>query len=40
MNLGILQVSRDRERLETASVQHFTCVVYCKKGHRFETMIV
>jgi len=35
-----LQVSRDRGRLLTAYVQHFNCVVYCKKGHCFETMRV
>ena len=28
---GILQVSRDRKRLFTASVRHLSRVVYCKK---------
>jgi len=32
MILSILQVSRDRKRLLTASVRHLSSVVYCKKG--------
>jgi len=31
MIFTILQVSRDRERLLTASVRHFTRGVYCEK---------
>jgi len=33
-----LQVSRGRIRL-TASVQHLSSVVYCKKGHCLETVM-
>jgi len=32
MIFSILQVSRDRKRLLTASVRHLSSVVYCKKG--------
>jgi len=32
MIFSILQVCRDRKRLLTASVQHLSSVVYCKKG--------
>jgi len=38
MIFGILQVSRDRKRLLTASFQSFSSVVYCKKGHYLETV--
>jgi len=37
-DFSILQVSRDRKRLLTASVRHLSSVVYCKKGHCLETM--
>jgi len=33
-----LQVSRDRKRFLTASVQHLFSVVYCKKGHCLVTV--
>ena len=38
MIFNILQVSRDRNRLLTASVRHLSSVVYCKKGHCLETV--
>jgi len=38
MILSILQVSRDRKGLLTASVRHLSGVVYCKKGHCLETV--
>jgi len=38
MIFSILQVSRDRKRLLTASVRHLSSVVYCKKGHFPETV--
>jgi len=38
MNFSILQVSRDRKRFLTASVQHLSSVVYRKKGHCLETV--
>jgi len=38
MIFSILQVSRDRKRLLTASVRHLSSVVYCKKGHCLETV--
>jgi len=36
MFFSILQVSRDRKRLLTASVRHLSSVAYCKKGHCLE----
>jgi len=36
MIFSILQVSRDRKRLLTASVQHLSSVVYCEKGRCLE----
>jgi len=36
MIFSILQISRDRKRLLTASVQHLSSVIYCKKGHCLE----
>jgi len=38
MIFSILQVSRDCKRLLTASVQHLSRVVYCKKRHCVETV--
>jgi len=38
MIFSILQISRDRKRLLTASVRHLSGVVYCKKGHCLETV--
>ena len=38
MIFNILQVSRDRKRLLTASVRHLYSVVHCKKGHCLETV--
>jgi len=38
MIFSILQVSRDRKRLLTASVRYLSNVVYCKKGHCLETV--
>jgi len=38
MILSILQVSRHRKGLLTASVRHLSGVVYCKKGHCLETV--
>jgi len=38
MIFSILQVSRDRKRLLTASVRHLSSVVCCKKGHCLETV--
>jgi len=38
MIFSILQVSRDRKRLLTASVRHLSSVVYCKKRHCLETV--
>jgi len=38
MIFSILQVSRDRKRLLTASARHLSSVVYCKKGHCLETV--
>jgi len=38
MMFSILQVSRGRKRLLTASVRHLSSVVYCKKGHCLETV--
>jgi len=37
MTFSILQVSRDRKKVLTASVRHLSNVVYCKKGHCRET---
>jgi len=39
MIFSILQVSRDRKRLLTASVRHLSIVVYCNKGHCLETEV-
>jgi len=38
MIFSILQVSRGRRRLLTASVRHLSSVVYCKKCHCRETV--
>ena len=38
MIFSILQVSRDRKRLLTASVRHLSSVVYGKKCHCLETV--
>jgi len=38
MIFSILQVSRDRERLLTASLRHLSGVVYLMKGHCLETV--
>jgi len=38
MIFSVLQVSRDRKRLSTASVRHLSSVVYCKKCHCLETV--
>jgi len=37
MIFSIVQVSRDRKRLLTASVRHLSSVIYWKKGHCLET---
>jgi len=36
MIFSLLQVSRDRKRLLTASLRRLSSVVYCKKGHCLE----
>ena len=38
MVFSILQVSRDRKRLLSASVRHLSSVVYYKKCHGLETV--
>jgi len=40
MIFSIFQVSRDCKRLLTASVRHLSSVVYCKKGHCLETVVL
>ena len=38
MIFSILQVSRGRKRLLTASFRHLSNVVYCEQGHCLETV--
>jgi len=38
MIFSILQVSRDRKRLLTASVRYLASVAYCKKCHCLEAV--
>ena len=39
MIFSILQVSRDRKRLLTASVRHLSSVVYCKKDQSWNSEV-